>query len=416
MKRILVVPLGVGLAHVGRSIMIARELKRRRFQVFFGIGDEGIDIVKREEFDYFELPEFNRVDYDDKLKKNNISVYNKKIFNEFLAAELRLYKNIKPDLVIFDTRLTAKISTYIAKIPSVSISNVDVSGYYDFSKIKFPTETTLFKISPRHLNNILRKKYSLSFLNRIGPHIFQSILLKETLFINSMCLKYGYKMSSNPYQLFLGNLTLLCDIAEFRPIKQLNNAVKLVGPIFWDGGNKLPRWHGEIEKSKKKIIYVTASGTGDKHVFLKTLEYLKDSIFTVVATTGNTLKPNEVNIRYSNLYLTDYLPGNWIMPKAQLVIFPGGNSTVYQALNFGVPQICTPLHFDQEDNANNIERLGVGLTVYPHLSYTKDDLLNAIGRLTVDKSIHDNADRMKKVMAGYNGVVTAAEEIEKYIH
>jgi UDP:flavonoid glycosyltransferase YjiC (YdhE family) len=227
-------------------------------------------------------------------------------------------------------------------------------------------------------------------------------------------MRLGYKFNLDPFQILLGDLNLILDLPEYRPLRELPDNTKIVGPIFWEAKCKLPKWAKEIDK-QQKIIYVSASGTGDREVFIKTLEFLQETDFTVVATTGNTLKPSSVNIKNSNIFITDYLPGDWIMKKAAVAIFPGGNGTAYQALHYGVPQVCTPLHLDQEDNANQLERLGTGLVINPYVNFSQDALLNAVGRVVVDKKYKINAMHFQKVISGYNGVQTAAKEIVKFM-
>ena len=415
MAKVLYLPVGIGLAHTGRSIMIARELRKRGVDVVFGAGGDAAVLLNREHLSFFPLPEFKRAVYEKKVKNNNFFIYSRKTIENFVRAELELYDKVKPDLIVFDTRITAKISSQIAKIPVISVNNVDVTRYYDYSKTKFPATTSLEKFLPPKILALLDKKYGQKLLRFIGPKVMQAVFLVMIIRYSRPLLQLGYKFSRDPYQIFTGDLTILADIPQYRPVTGLPENFKLVGPIFWDGGEKLPRWHKEIE-GKKDVIYVTAGGTGDKEIFMKILEYLKGTNFTVVATTGNTLKPSVVKLSSPNIFVTDILPGGWIMKRAKLVIFPGGNLTAYQALSFGVPQICTPFHFDQEDNTNQLVRLGTGIMINPRFNLSKDAFLNAVGRIMVDETYKTNARGMQKILADYHGAETAAEEIAKYLH
>ncbi|MCJ7739853.1 hypothetical protein MUP32_00865, partial [Candidatus Microgenomates bacterium] len=414
MAKVLFLPIGVGLAHTGRSIMIARELEKRGVDVAFGAGGDAVALLEKEHFPFFPLPEFKRAVYERKVKNNNFFIYSRKTIETYVRAELDLYDKVKPDLVVFDTRITAKISSQIAKIPVISVNNSDVTPYYDYSKTKFPATTSLEKFLPPRILALLDRGYGQRLLRIIGPKLMQAVLLAMIIKCSQALLKLGYKFSRDPYQFFSGDLTLLADIPQYRPVTRLPDNYKMVGPIFWDGGEKLPCWQKEVE-GKKEIIYVTAGGTGDKEIFLKILEFLEETNFTVVATAGNTLKPSAVRFDNPNIFVTDIVPGAWIMKRAKLVIFPGGNLTAYQALSFGVPQICTPFHIDQEDNANQLVRLGTGIMLNPRLNFSKDALLNAVGRIMVDEKYKANAKRMQKILAGYHGAKTAAEEIIKYI-
>ncbi|OGG26075.1 hypothetical protein A2960_05985 [Candidatus Gottesmanbacteria bacterium RIFCSPLOWO2_01_FULL_39_12b] len=414
MAKVILLPVGIGLAHVGRLVEVAKQLQKKRIEVIFGAGGDAVPILKKEKFEVKILPELERSVYEDKIKHNNPSVYTRANLERFVLSEIALFKKEKPDLVVYDFRFTAKISASILKIPSVSILNVDMTPFYDMSKTKFPVQTTLIKYLPRKLSGLLNKKYSQKFLTRVGMNIIQALFVKELVKLSPMLLKLGFRPGRSPYQLFLGDLTLIADVPQFRPVKRLPENVVMVGPLFWESNANLPSWHRKLDTGKK-IIYVTAGGTGDRKVFLTLLKYLKvfSKDYNIVATTGNTLKLDEVKISFPGLFVTDFLPGKWIMEKATLVIFPGGNSTCYQALYFGVPQICTPFHIDQEDNVNQLERLGTGMMINPYTDLSSDTLISGVRKVISDRNYKINCLKFKKILNQYDGAKKAAEEIVK---
>src|SRR3990172_2225096 len=154
MKTVLFLPIGLGLAHVGRLIMIARELKKSGARVVFGAGSHAIPLMKREKLQFIEIPEFPKETYDNKMKNNNPFVYTRKIIEEFVKAEINLYSKIKPDLVVYDARFTAKISAEIVGVKTVSVANANMTPYYDFSKVKFPFNTVLGKFIPERMISV----------------------------------------------------------------------------------------------------------------------------------------------------------------------------------------------------------------------------------------------------------------------
>jgi UDP:flavonoid glycosyltransferase YjiC (YdhE family) len=410
--KIVICPFGVGLAHVGRTMMIARELKKRQIEVVFAAGPEAIPILRKEDWPVRVLPELTREDYNRKLKRNNPFVYTRRLITQFIGAETAILRWEKPDAVVFDNRLTAKISARVLGIPTIAVTNADLTPYYDFSRTRFPIRTVLARYLPGRFVSAANSERTQRLLRRVGPKLFPTILASETLRLAPALLRLGYIPTKNPFQFFLGDLTLLVDIPEFRTVKELPPSVKMVGPIFMENIFSLPSWHKSLEP-RRRVIYVTAAGTGDKETFLSTLKFLKNSDYTVVATTGNTLSPKEVKSS-DNLYVTDFLPGKWIFPKALLAISPGGNSTVYQAMHFGVPQICTPFHIDQEDNANQLERLGVGISILPYKGFSEAALVKAMSEITTNPLYARNARMMMGVMKKYRGAEQSAVEILRY--
>lgn len=395
--------------------MIAKELKKSGINIHFGAGSDAIALMKREGLAFSEIPEFPKEIYDKKMKHNNFFVYTRKIIETFVRAEIELYDKIKPDLIVYDSRYTARISAEIKGVKTVSITNANLTPYYDFNQVKFPLDTILVKFLPDRLLTLINQKYGQDLLRKLGPRLIQTLLIIEMIRMSPSLLKLGYKIRKDPYQLLLGNTTLLTDIPEYRPVLPLPQNIEMIGPVFWDGGSKLPKGALKL-KDRKNIIYVSAGGTGDKKMFIKLLIYLKDSGNFVVATTGNTLNPKDVNLRYDNLFLTDYLPGDYILPKAKLIIFPGGNATCYQALSYGVPQILTPLHVDQEDNANQLVRLGTGIMINPYIDLNKKNLLVNLEKLSSNRMYKENSEKLSKILKMYNGPVKAAEIIGKLLN
>lgn len=407
-------PAGIGLAHTGRLVMVARELQKKGIAVIFGAGEDALNLLEKEKLPYRLLPEFKREMYERTIKNNNWNIYTTSIIERFVKAEIDLINKVKPDLIVSDLRITAKISSKIAKIPLISVANVNATRYYDFSRIKIPYKSYLGNLLPVKVVELLDKERGQKILKRLAPNVVRAIFLKLYLKFNLVMAKHHLKPLIDPYDLAMGDLTILADIPEFRPFKDLPENVKIVGPIFWDGVKKLPSWAKKI-RGLSNIVYVTASGTGDKEIFLKILEYLKDSGMTIVATTGNTLKPKDVDITYSNLYVTDYLPGKFVMSRAKLIIFPGGNATAYQSLKYGVPQIGTPLHIDQEDNMNQLVRLGTGILLNPRKDFSREILLSAIDKIMKNKHYKENTQKIRSEMRKYHGTRQAAEEIINFL-
>jgi hypothetical protein len=60
-----------------------------------------------------------------------------------------------------------------------------------------------------------------------------------------------------------------------------------------------------------------------------------------------------------------YLPFSQILPHCAALVYPGGISTMAQAIQAGISHLVAPYAHDQPDNALRIRRLGLGFTIYP---------------------------------------------------
>lgn len=419
-KKILLIPLGAGIAHVGRTLMLARELKKRGHEVVFASGKMVSPIIKKEGFINFTIPEVPFKKNLKKLRRLDSNFYTTSLIKEFIKAELNLYKRIKPDLVISDTRVTTRISTKIAKIPLVTINNANVTKYYDYKKARFPIPIFfLNEFVPSTLLYPLERKWmQKEVLSRVGPPIVEALLVRQLMKFNLAMQSYDLAPIKSLYNLLKGDLTLIVDVPFFRPIKKLPKDVKLVGPLSWQPPQYLPDWAKDLEKlakSKKPIVYVTAAGTGDGKIVKKTVESLSEFPATIVITTGNAMSLDSLgNITRKDFYLTDYLPGDWIMQKAKAVVFFGGNSTAYQALANGVPQVILPLHLDQQDNANQLERLGTGIAINPN-RFDEKILIEKLSLVIYHKDFKKKSEKYKGLLRKWNGPANAANEVEKFL-
>jgi UDP:flavonoid glycosyltransferase YjiC (YdhE family) len=66
-----------------------------------------------------------------------------------------------------------------------------------------------------------------------------------------------------------------------------------------------------------------------------------------------------------NVRAFPYLPFSQILPRAAALVHPGGIGTIAQAIRAGIPQLVVPHGNDQPDNALRLERLRLGVSIYP---------------------------------------------------
>jgi UDP:flavonoid glycosyltransferase YjiC (YdhE family) len=107
----------------------------------------------------------------------------------------------------------------------------------------------------------------------------------------------------------------------------------------------------------------------------------------------------------------EFLPQTSVIPRADLVITHGGNNTTTECLHFGKPMIVLPLFWDQHDNAQRVDELGLGVRLDTY-RFTDAQLHGALGRLLGDTALRARLDRAAAVIQGRQGLRRAADAIE----
>lgn len=90
----------------------------------------------------------------------------------------------------------------------------------------------------------------------------------------------------------------------------------------------------------------------------------------------------------------DYVPFDWLLPRASMLVHHGGIGSVSQALAAGTPQVVMPMAFDQFDNAARVERLGVGCQVSRHR--LRANLASTMNQLWRDDKVAANCERIRQ--------------------
>jgi UDP:flavonoid glycosyltransferase YjiC (YdhE family) len=228
-----------------------------------------------------------------------------------------------------------------------------------------------------------------------------------------------------------GDLVLMADVPEYAPTRNLPARYHYVGPLVWEPA--MP-WPAELDEflsarnpvsmekpgfSRQKpgfpgspIVYFTLGSTGQPALFGTIIEQLRDSDYRVIITTAGLMKPADLGALPDNFYATTYLPGIQTMRCSDLVVCQAGSGTIYQALTAGVPIIGVPAHGEQWLNVWLMKRQGVGTGIKPQ---QMPKIKQVIERVLNTPSYKENAVRLQKLLADYDGPRTAAQLIHEHL-
>lgn len=107
----------------------------------------------------------------------------------------------------------------------------------------------------------------------------------------------------------------------------------------------------------------------------------------------------------------DYVRFSALFSRAAAVVHQGGVGTTAQVMRAGKPMLVMPYGFDQPDNADRIQRLGLGRTI-SRKSYSARRVAKCLRDLLDCPSCGSSAVRVSQLLQRESGSITAADALE----
>jgi UDP:flavonoid glycosyltransferase YjiC (YdhE family) len=401
---ILCIPYTHTLSHVSRPLLIAKELRERGHDIVFAGEGSQIELIGKEGFNVLPLYEPDPAVLYGNIRKGKLRFANNDEVEKMLQADLSLFKEVKPDLVLTDGRFTAPISTHIAGLRHIAIVNVSSTEFRAHPYIPF------FEWIPHWIIN--RNSGLWHLFDSLNLKLEMSVFDKVMNIFTTLSDKYNIKKSISATNCLTGkDITLLADIPEYFPAKKLPADYHYIGPLTWQSNIPPPLWWPP-KKEDNPVIYITMGTTGIEDFFHKIYDLFITQDLTAIMSTGAQIKG--LKTIEEKFYIESFIDGDLVMDACALVVCHGGNGTIYQALRHGKPIIGIPTIPDQKFNMRRVEALGAGKTL-PWRNFLKNpaSLLELIQSVLKEKSYYQSASRLEDILKPYNAAETAADIIEK---
>ena len=159
-----------------------------------------------------------------------------------------------------------------------------------------------------------------------------------------------------------------------------------------------------------KLVYLSLGslGSGDVELMRRLIGFLADTDHRVVVSMG----PQHAELELApNMVGAEFLPQPAVLPQVDLVVTHGGNNTVTESLHFGKPMVVLPLFWDQYDNAQRMDELGLGIRLAPY-EVEGDELRGAIDRLLGDEALARRLAEISTRLQARPGTAVAADAIQ----
>ncbi|MBM3267958.1 MAG: hypothetical protein FJZ01_09955 [Candidatus Sericytochromatia bacterium] len=393
------VPHSWGLSHVGRSLLVARELQRRGYPVLFCgdgplVGPEG-SLVRRGGVPVAPLADMEM----HRVLVNGFGFHTRESLRRLVNAELALIGEISPRLIVSDYRPSVHVSAAIARVPVATLINACYTHFWG-DRITPPLE---HPVTVR-VTRLLGRTLGMAVLRQLAPRIAQGIFRKDAEIYNELLGEHGLPPHADIKRLFEGSLaTFLVDGPPWVKLaRNLPDRVHVPGPLYWSA-DPAPGWDDGIPEDLP-WIYLSAGSTANPEVFPALWRELADLPYRFVMASAGLALPDGMP---PNVTVRPFLPAPAAMARSRLAIINGGPS-VYQACTTRTPMLVVAMRGDQEWNSRDLERFGVGRAIHCRHAIDRPGYLRGtIGAMLAD------AARYAPGLAALSGQMDARPAVER---
>ncbi|UGV40904.1 glycosyltransferase [Methanococcoides orientis] len=359
--KIMLFVCGEGLGHTSRCIPLAQQMQASGHEVIIGAYGYSRELIEKKGLKTIEIPpEIQLVGNAGSLdiKRSVIATIKSDQLLGIMRVSSQL-KEFKPQVVVSDSYYTATLAAMFKKIPVHLIINQSNMEEFFYNKGKFMK--VIGRITKRFYNAIFRK--------------VDGIIIPDYPMPDTIC-------------------RLNLDIED-----EMEDAVFYSGPLV---GKK----YEEVTEADlaRPHILSTVGGFGYREpIFRKVIETARmDTTISYTLLSGPSINPDDFNDLPENVTILRFIEDQFpYIKSSDLVIAPGGHSTMMEALSFGIPMLSFPdiEHNEQENNATALEEDGCGRKL--DYSISPEQLLEYIQEITykgklIEKSreLHDLSNEL----------------------
>ncbi len=353
--KILFTPLtSSSIAHIIRSFALAERFVENGDEVFFTSCTLKKDFIEKEGYKVVRsYSSFNL--NDEKDQSVNYLASHKKEMVEWFKADIEAALEVKADVVIGCSSLFGPHVTYATGIPTVALMN----GQY--------TPSTKGLMGICLCDDSLRSRILRTVLRPIFDYEFLKKYLSEVLDAYRI-IGIEHDDIKNRADLYSKMSILIPGDEEFEPQLYLNDTTKFIGPLFWEGFEKID---GDLTeeailkfKGDDHLLFVTFGGSVfSKDVYYRILDGLEKIKAKKIVALGPNFKRDEFPEDRDDLIIRNFVPGLRLSKLSDIIVNTGSQGAIMQALSYGKPVVAFPVGIDQAYFANRLEEMKVGINV-----------------------------------------------------
>lgn len=398
--KILAIPNAHALAHVSRLLEIAKVLRGRGHSVLFAGHGKYLKVAGWDGFPTRELPYISVEQVVNAVRSQKLwELYREQELEVFIDAELGLYEEYRPDLVLIDNRPTARTSAEKAGLKTVAVLNVHMSNHRRIPFFSLADVLGTDRLPGLELFDRLE--------NAIECQVYDRLVMGD---LNRIRRRLGLKRLF-AYEHEEGNLSLLADIPEFNPVRQMPEHARYIGPLTWHNTLPPPACLDRLQPDKSTAYFTLGSEGLDElieHLGALTAQGMQIVVATGAADIGGR------QYAPAGVFLEQYVNTDALLPHCDLVCCHGGNGTLYQAVSFGLPVVVVATHAEQYYGGKRIQQLGLGraMTLKKLKREGMESLVESVRRVVEAPNHRRTAEAFAKHVRGWDSAELATNEIE----
>lgn len=374
----------VTLAHVARLLALASKLDREEFEVAVACARRYPDFFPASITNVQEIFSISSEQFLVALAQGR-PLYDLATLRHYVSEDMRVMERVNPSVVVGDFRLSLAVSARCMKVPYISLCNAYWSPYAR-PKFELPSHPMVKAIGRHAASAIFRVARPFAF----AYHALPMNRLRREFGLGDWSLDLRHVYTDADYVAY-------ADIPELIPTYGLPDQHSYIGPVLWSPPVSLPSWWSALATGLP-IIYVTMGSSGDAALMPQIIEALAPLAASIVVSSAGMPIPAALP---QNVYCADYLPGDVIAKRAQLVVCNGGSPTTQQALSEGVPVLGISSNMDQFLNMQFVVARGAGVRLRSD-ELRVDELRSRAQEILGKKAFRSAAARLAAEMRSYD--------------
>ena len=346
----------------------------------------------------------------------------KSVAMELIKGEIKAYKEIKPDLVLYGFWPMAGLARRMLEkeIPGICFIPLPLTESFLDVIPDVPEQIKLLSLLPY--------KMRIGAFRRIPRFIKKRIPLLKQKNIRDAAMELGWRGEPllNLFSLLKADLTIVNDLPDYYNQKFFPENVVFTGPLFSrsdDDDSVIPQIREVFDPDNGKTkIFCTLGSSGTKKQLLEIIKVFTEGIGlewnAVILSPSSVCTIEETRVTLGGrrgVYVTDaFVPAQKVNALADMVICHGGQGTVQTALASGTPLVGVAMQPEQFINLSNVALYGAAIRI-PFNKWTAGNIREAVNKIVSNEKFKKAALRLRERINTMDGKKKSAEVIWKKI-